>query len=193
MGFSCGPDGKESAGIAGDLGLILGSGRSLEKGWQPTPVFLPGEFHGQRSMAGYSPWGRKVSDTTEWLTQREMGITVTPLCAPLNASRWSWSKIQNSYTFLQIPTRTPPWLSHLNWCSLTFSRAAFFQLSTAMPFLTSDRPSCCTLFLEYCPLLILTPSQAICSSICLNNSYAVLRLTIKCSLVRGECFLWPSD
>ena len=25
--------------------------------WQPTPVFLPGRFHGQRSLAGYSPWG----------------------------------------------------------------------------------------------------------------------------------------
>ena len=34
--------------------------------WQPTPVFLPGEFHGQRSLAGYSPWGCKESDTT-WL------------------------------------------------------------------------------------------------------------------------------
>ena len=33
--------------------------------WQPTPVFLPGEFHGQKSLAGYSPWGRKESDTTE--------------------------------------------------------------------------------------------------------------------------------
>ena len=31
----------------------------------PTPVFLPGEFHGQRSLAGYSPWGGKESDTTE--------------------------------------------------------------------------------------------------------------------------------
>ena len=28
------------------------------------PVFLPGKFHGQRSLAGYSPWGRKESDTT---------------------------------------------------------------------------------------------------------------------------------
>ena len=35
--------------------------------WQPTPVFLPGESHGQRSLVGYSPWGRKESDTTEWL------------------------------------------------------------------------------------------------------------------------------
>ena len=33
--------------------------------WQPTPVFLPGEFYGQRSLAGYSPWGHKESDTAE--------------------------------------------------------------------------------------------------------------------------------
>ena len=33
--------------------------------WQPTPVFLPGEFHGQRSPGGYSPWDRKESDRTE--------------------------------------------------------------------------------------------------------------------------------
>ena len=33
--------------------------------WQPTPVFLPGESHGQGSLAGYSLWGRKESDTTE--------------------------------------------------------------------------------------------------------------------------------
>ena len=36
--------------------------------WQPTPVFQPGEFHGQRSLVGYSPWGRKESDMTERLT-----------------------------------------------------------------------------------------------------------------------------
>ena len=35
--------------------------------WQPTPVFLPRESRGQRSLAGYSPWGRKKSDTTERL------------------------------------------------------------------------------------------------------------------------------
>ena len=33
--------------------------------WLPTPVFLPGEFHGQRSLAGYSPWGHEESDTIE--------------------------------------------------------------------------------------------------------------------------------
>ena len=39
----------------------------LEKG-MATPVFLPGEFHGQRSLAGYSPWDRKELDTAEQLT-----------------------------------------------------------------------------------------------------------------------------
>ena len=38
--------------------------------WQPTAVFLPGESHGQRSLAGYRPWGRKESDRTECLIQR---------------------------------------------------------------------------------------------------------------------------
>ena len=33
--------------------------------WQPPPVFLPGKSHGQRSLVGYSPWGRQESDPTE--------------------------------------------------------------------------------------------------------------------------------
>ena len=33
--------------------------------WQPTPIFLPGKSHGQWSLVGYLPWGRKESDTTE--------------------------------------------------------------------------------------------------------------------------------
>ena len=46
----------------------LGREDSLEKGMATTPVFLPGEFHGQRSFAGYSPWGPKELDMTELLT-----------------------------------------------------------------------------------------------------------------------------
>ena len=37
----------------------------LEKKWQPTPAFLPGESHGRRNLAGYSPWGPRESDTPE--------------------------------------------------------------------------------------------------------------------------------
>ena len=49
----------------GDLGLILGWEDPLEKEWQPTPVFLLGEFHGQKRLVGYSPWGHKESDKIE--------------------------------------------------------------------------------------------------------------------------------
>ena len=35
------------------------------RAWQSIPVFFPGEFHGQRSLAGYCSWGRKESDMTE--------------------------------------------------------------------------------------------------------------------------------
>ena len=44
------------------VGMI--SWRRKWKYWQPTPVFLPGKSHGQRSLAGYSPWVWKESDTT---------------------------------------------------------------------------------------------------------------------------------
>ena len=37
--------------------------------WQPTPVFLPGKSHGQRSLAGYTPKVHKASDRTEWLAR----------------------------------------------------------------------------------------------------------------------------
>ena len=43
----------------------LGYDDPLDKEWETTPVFLPGKSHGQRSLAGYSPWGLKESDTTE--------------------------------------------------------------------------------------------------------------------------------
>ena len=46
----------------------LGQENPLQRKWLPTPVFLPGELHGQRSRAGYSPWGQKESETTEQLT-----------------------------------------------------------------------------------------------------------------------------
>ena len=48
----------------GDMGLIPGK-IPWRRAWQPTPVFLPGKSHGQRSLAGCSPWGRKESDTAE--------------------------------------------------------------------------------------------------------------------------------
>ena len=85
MGFPGGSDGKESTCIAGDLGSISGLGR------------LPGGGHGnrlqysclenphrQRSLADYSPWGRKESDTTEQLS------TVQHSNLPMDGI-WRWS------------------------------------------------------------------------------------------------------
>ena len=46
------------------------------RAWQPTPVLLPGESHGQRRLAGYSPWGHKESDTTRLLTHTKCGAKV---------------------------------------------------------------------------------------------------------------------
>ena len=63
-GFPGSSAGKQSAGNSGNPGSIPGLGRAPGE-WLPTLVFLPGEFHGQRSLVGYSPWGHKESDTTK--------------------------------------------------------------------------------------------------------------------------------
>ena len=48
----------------------LGQEDPQKKKWQPTPVFLTGKSHGQRSLKGYSPWNCKESDKTEPLNMR---------------------------------------------------------------------------------------------------------------------------
>ena len=58
---------------AGDSGSIPGIPWSRKK--QPTPVFLPGKFQEQRSLAGYSPWGCKESDMIEWLSTTHVYFT----------------------------------------------------------------------------------------------------------------------
>ena len=66
----------------------LGWEDALEKGMQPTPAFLPGEFHGQRSPVGYSPQSHKELDTTArltlgWLLCIEAATYVHPTIKPL--------------------------------------------------------------------------------------------------------------
>ena len=59
--------------------------------WQPTPVFLPGKSHRQRSLEGYSPWGHKESDMAEWLGTN------------------TYNKCIHKYTYTQIHADT--WIS----------------------------------------------------------------------------------
>ena len=62
--------------------------------WQPTPVFLPGELHGQRSLAGYSLWGHKESDTTKRLTHTHTHT----------ANRWGENGNKTGFIFLGSKT-----------------------------------------------------------------------------------------
>ena len=57
---------KQTQGLRKQLWAVGGGGCSRK--WQPTPIYLPGKFHRQRSLAGYSPWSHKESDVTELLS-----------------------------------------------------------------------------------------------------------------------------
>ena len=65
FGFPGSSEVKASAWNAGDRGSIPVGKILWRRKWQLTPVLLPGESHGWRSLVGYSPWGCKESDTTE--------------------------------------------------------------------------------------------------------------------------------
>ena len=67
MDFPGDSDGIESVCNAGNLGSIPKLGRSPGEGNDYSLIFLPGEFHGQRSLVGYSLWGNKELDMTEQL------------------------------------------------------------------------------------------------------------------------------
>ena len=105
--FPGGSDGKASAYNARDLGSIPGFGRfPWRKKWQPSPVLLPRKSNGRRILVGYSPWGHKESDMTEWLH-----------------SPTAWTGLPSSHVFYQqfqlkcqpTPLRDPPYPSNLEW------------------------------------------------------------------------------
>ena len=69
----CWFSGKESAWQCGRLEFYPWVGKMpWRREWQPTPVFLPGKSHGQRSLAGYSPWDHKESDMIEQLNSNKV-------------------------------------------------------------------------------------------------------------------------
>ena len=67
--------GKESTSQCRRCGFSPWVGKiPWRRKWQPTPVFLAGKSHGQRSLEGYSTWGCKESDRTEWLNDNNNNI-----------------------------------------------------------------------------------------------------------------------
>ena len=87
MGFPGGARGKEPACHCWRhkrLRFDSWVGRiSWRRAWQPTPVFLPGESHGQRSLAGYSPQGHKETDTTEATQHTGVYVSYILICVSL--------------------------------------------------------------------------------------------------------------
>ena len=81
---------------------------------QSTPVFLPVEFHGQRSLVGYSPWGRKESDTIDRLTlekqrkvKKGLDISEEIVCAELRSGQFH-EGVENSYCSAPGVVTGPP-------------------------------------------------------------------------------------
>ena len=105
----------------GDLGSIPGREDLLEKGTAITPVALPGEFHGQRSLAGCGSQRGKESDTTEWPSLVERSSSRTCLEVHGQTSCWNLKGesmfvqcllkvVSDSFHFLSLPavTARPP-------------------------------------------------------------------------------------
>ena len=108
-----------SLGDARDVDSTPGSGRSRNREWKPTPVFLPGKFHRQRSVAGYSPWGCKESDMTKRLStassERELDQTVLSSLvktakAGIPVVPASWALALSSQS--EFCLRSPPFSHH---------------------------------------------------------------------------------
>ena len=93
-----------SVGQTGDVGSIPGSGRSSGiRKCHPTPVFLPGKSHGQKSLVGSNAWGCQESDMTEHL----------------NSSISYPSRLRSKVTFLPTRPRSQPYRKILPLCSHT--------------------------------------------------------------------------
>ena len=77
------------------------------RAWQPTPVFLPGESHGQRCLVGYSPWGCKESNAVHFSCSAVSRLFVTPWTATCQASLSiinSWSLLKLTSVELVMPS-----------------------------------------------------------------------------------------
>ena len=83
--------GKESMCQCRRLGFNPWVGKNpWRREWQPTPVFLAGKFHGQRSLVGYSPWGQKESNMTEHMRTHVLATWRCTLGLQFAAERQEW-------------------------------------------------------------------------------------------------------
>ena len=75
--------------------------------WQPTLVFLPREYHGQRSLAGYSPWEHRELDMTEWLTHTlrwNPHSNLNSMKKSKGTDMWEYGYLRSGITALPLQT-----------------------------------------------------------------------------------------
>ena len=111
----------------------------MKRAWQTTPVFLPGESHGQRGIVGYSPWGHKESDMNEQLSLSLSYIYIyisVQFCCSFVSDSLQPHGLQHAK--LPCPSPTPRACSNScllsQWCHPTIS-------SSAIPFSSSPQSS----------------------------------------------------
>ena len=106
-GFPGGTVVKNVLAGEGDMDLTPGGKIPWRRKWKPTPVFLPGKFHGQRSLANHSPRGHNVSDITEQLSMRAhmLGLSlpaeITHLLSGLNEAQVLDVSLQKEFSETQ--------------------------------------------------------------------------------------------
>ena len=130
-GFPCGAVVKNSPANGGDAGSIhpwVGKIPWRRK-WQPTPVFLPGKSHGQRSLADYSPWGRRRARNVLETKKENSGVIDLPLLSLLVA--WSIFCFSPSVLHFKLQFKMYCILNYLTTfalCCISWSLVTYFWM-----------------------------------------------------------------
>ena len=113
---------QPNSGLCFEGGIGFGLGKGWRRKWQPTPVFLPGKSHGQRTLVGWSPWGCKGSGMTEQLTLsfRGRGGELPRLCR-IKDEDMEMGKREG----IQMTGNEPLQLNY--WCGKLFSFRLFLH------------------------------------------------------------------
>ena len=90
------------------------------RAWQPTPVFFPGESHGQKSLVGYSPWGRKELDTTEAILQQCVNQELLDVQAGFRKGRRTRDQIANICWIIE---KAREFQKNIYFCFTDYSKA----------------------------------------------------------------------
>ena len=151
------PDGSVVKNLPAVQVWSLGQEDPLEKEWQPTPVFLPGEFHRWRSLVSYIPWGHKESDLTEWLSALECARTAAYRHLPPGGYQAESARL--------LPTQHVDGRDRLLFALV--GKGTGIQQTVVIRYVSSHaESSCCCLATKSCPTLLLPhglwPARLLC-------------------------------